>query len=87
MNYDTSLACWAITAPTQLLSYHELLFIKAEVLCRLNKTSEAESVLREAIIAGFINTEITLKSAIYDWGSLVLLIFQKRWRMIISIIA
>ena len=68
MNYDTSLACWAITAPTQLLSYHELLFIKAEVLCRLNKTSEAESVLREAIIAGFINTEITLKSAIYDWG-------------------
>ena len=68
MNYDTSLACWAITAPTQLLSYHELLFIKAEALCRLNKTSEAESVLREAIIAGFINTEITLKSAIYDWG-------------------
>ena len=45
MNYDTSLVCWAITALTQLLSYHELLFIKAEVLCRLNKTSEAESVL------------------------------------------
>ena len=68
MNYDTSLACWAITAPTQLLSYHELLFIKAEALYRLNKKADAEIALNEAIIAGFVNTAVALNSAIYDWG-------------------
>lgn len=68
MNYDTSMACWAITAPTQLLSFHELLFIKAEALCRLNKTTDAEIVLQEAIVAGFANMEITLNSTIYGWG-------------------
>ncbi|SEG04587.1 SusD/RagB family nutrient-binding outer membrane lipoprotein [Parabacteroides chinchillae] len=68
MNYDCSLADWAITAPTQLLSYHELLFIKAEALCRLKKNTEAEAALKEAIAVGFANTAIALESSIYDWG-------------------
>lgn len=68
MNYDCSLSDWAVTAPTQLLSYHELLFIKAEALCRLNKNADAEIALQEAITAGFANAAVSLNSAIYDWG-------------------
>lgn len=67
-NYDFSVADWAITAPTQLLSYHELLFIKAEALCRLNKKVEAEAALSEAVTAGFANLETSLNSAIFAWG-------------------
>lgn len=67
-NYDFAIADWAISAPTQLLSYHELLFIKAEALCRLNKKDEAETALSEAITAGFANLETSLNAAIFGWG-------------------
>lgn len=51
------------SAPTQLMSYHELLFLKAEALARLNKTVEAESALKEAIGAGFDNLSYSLADA------------------------
>ncbi|MCQ2975209.1 MAG: SusD/RagB family nutrient-binding outer membrane lipoprotein [Bacteroidales bacterium] len=55
---------YAQTAPTHFLSYHELLFIKAEVLCRLGRIEEAEQALKDGILASFINTEISINSAI-----------------------
>lgn len=54
--YSVSTVSAAQTAPTHLLSYHELLFLKAEALCRLNRASEAEPVLKAAIAAAFKNT-------------------------------
>lgn len=67
MNYDTSIADWAVTAPTQIISYHEILFLKAEALCRLNRKQDAAKTLEEAITAGFSNLETTLNSTIYGW--------------------
>lgn len=67
-NYDFSIVDWAVTAPTQIISYHELLFLKAEALCRLNRASEAAPVLKDAITAAFANLETSLNSAIYVWG-------------------
>lgn len=67
-NYDFSIVDWALTAPTQIISYHEILFLKAEALCRLNRAQEAASVLQEAITAAFANLETALNSAIYGWG-------------------
>lgn len=63
-NYYSSIVDWAVTAPTQLLSYHELLFIKAEILCRLNKKADAEVALNEAIVSAFANMEVSLNAAI-----------------------
>lgn len=61
--YSISAASYAITAPTKLLSYHELLFLKAEALCRLGKTNLAEPVLKEAITVAFANLANSIKSA------------------------
>ena len=63
--YDLSIACYSLTAPTQLMSYHELLFLKAEALCRLNNNADAKEALKEAITAGLANQENTIISAIY----------------------
>lgn len=41
------------TAPTFLMSYHELLFLKAEAHARLNQLPQAEATLQEAIKAAF----------------------------------
>ena len=60
--YSKSMIGYAITAPTQLLSYHELLFIKAEAMARLDQ-SGVENVLKDAIKAGFENMEVSLKSS------------------------
>lgn len=62
--YNTSAFVFSQTAPTLLLSYHEVLFLKAEALCRLGKIDEAEAVLKEAVIAGMANTEINVKAAL-----------------------
>lgn len=35
--YGTSLFMYSISAPTLLLSYHELKFLEAEALCRLER--------------------------------------------------
>lgn len=53
--YGTSLFMYAATAPTLLMSFHELKFIEAEALCRLGR--DAKSVLKEAVVAGLLNAE------------------------------
>ncbi|MDR0713699.1 MAG: SusD/RagB family nutrient-binding outer membrane lipoprotein, partial [Bacteroidales bacterium] len=68
-NYDLSLVSYAITAPTQLLSYHELQFLKAEALARLggnDNINEAKATLKKAVIAGFANLQTAVDAAL-DW--------------------
>lgn len=65
--YGMSMTSWAISAPTQLISYHELKFLEAEAFCRLGKKSEAEAALREAVIAAFANIENTIIDAADGW--------------------
>ncbi len=62
--YPLSFANYADKAPTMLLSYHELLFLKAEALARLGRTEEAEEVLQDAVIAAFANLEKSLQYGI-----------------------
>ena len=50
--YGVSAFVYSNTAPTMLMSYHELKFLQAEALCRLNRTSDAEKALKEAVAAG-----------------------------------
>ncbi len=61
--YNTSVFVFSQIAPTHLLSYHELLFLKAEALCRLNRIPEAKEILKDAVIAGIGNTEINVASS------------------------
>ncbi|KAA6339641.1 hypothetical protein EZS27_012439 [termite gut metagenome] len=61
--YNTSIFVYSQTAPTLLLSYHEILFLKAEALCRLNRITEAEKVLKDAVVAGIANTEVNVNAA------------------------
>ncbi len=61
--YNYSVFVYAQTAPTLLLSYHELLFLKAEALCRLNRTLEAEPILKEAVVAAIANSENSVTAA------------------------
>lgn len=61
--YNTSVFTYAQTAPTLLLSYHEVLFLKAEALARLNRIEEAEATLKEAISAAIANLEVSVKAA------------------------
>ena len=49
-----------ITAPTYLLSYHEIEFLKAEAYVRLNNLTEAEDALRRAVVAAFHKVNIGL---------------------------
>ncbi len=55
---------FAQTASTMLMSYHELMFLKAEALCRLGRSAEAEAPLKAAIAAAFVNTENSVVSAL-----------------------
>ena len=61
--YNTSAFVYSQTAPTLFLSYHEVLFLKAEALCRLGRIEEAEEVLKKAVIAGMANTEVNVEAA------------------------
>ncbi|MHC1690019.1 MAG: SusD/RagB family nutrient-binding outer membrane lipoprotein [Bacteroidales bacterium] len=61
--YNTSIFVFSQIAPTMLMSYHEVLFLKAEALCRLNRIDEAQAVLKEAVVAGIANTEVGVKAA------------------------
>ncbi|WP_320168226.1 SusD/RagB family nutrient-binding outer membrane lipoprotein [Mangrovibacterium marinum] len=61
--YNTSAFVFSQTAPTLLLSYHEILFLKAEALCRLDRADEAESILKEAVVTAIANTEIGVAAA------------------------
>ncbi|MDR0386377.1 MAG: SusD/RagB family nutrient-binding outer membrane lipoprotein [Prevotellaceae bacterium] len=60
--YNTSAFVYSQTAPTLFLSYHELLFLKAEALARKGDPG-AKAVLREAVIAGIANSEISVAAA------------------------
>lgn len=61
--YNTSIFTFAQTAPTLLLSYHEVMFLKAEALARLNRIPEARANLRVAVIAAIANTEVSVQAA------------------------
>lgn len=65
-HYNTSIFLMAANAPTFLMSYHELLFLKAEALVRLNRLDEAKSVLKEAVVAGMLNTEKNVQYALQN---------------------
>lgn len=57
-----------MTAPTQLISYHEVKFLEAEALCRLGgRVDEAKAALKDAVIAAFANLENTVADAARNW--------------------
>lgn len=60
--YSLNKTDFSPSAPTQLLSYHELLFLKAEAYARLGDNTNAESALKDAITAGFANLEVAINS-------------------------
>jgi hypothetical protein len=51
------------TAPTYLLSYHEIEFLKAEAYVRLNDLQNADTSLRKAVSAAFNKVNIGLTTA------------------------
>lgn len=62
--YNTSIFVYSQTASTQLLSYHEVLFLKAEALARLNRTAEAQPILKNAFVAAIANLEESVTAAL-----------------------
>ena len=62
--YSYTVYFYAQTTPTMLMSYHEALFLKAEALCRLNRSSEALPILKEAVVAAIANTEVSVDAAL-----------------------
>jgi hypothetical protein len=60
--YNTSTFVYSQTASTMFLSYHELLFIKAEALARKGDAT-AKDVLKEAVVAAIANTELSVEAA------------------------
>lgn len=65
--YGISAFMYAKTAPTLLLSYHELLFLKAEALARLGR--DAEAALKDAVVAGLLNAENSISISIKELGT------------------
>lgn len=55
--YSTSIFVHAQSASTMIMSYHELLFLKAEAYARKNMLPEAQAQLKQAVIAGIANAE------------------------------
>lgn len=62
--YGVSAFVYSFTAPTMFMSYHELLFLKAEALYRLNRIPEAETALKDAVVAGILNAEVSVSSSV-----------------------
>lgn len=62
--YSYSMPSLAASAPTQLMSYHELMFIKAEVLARKGQNDDAYITLKSAIEAAFANLQNSIKATI-----------------------
>lgn len=63
--YNTSIFGMSQTAPTMLMSYHELLFLKAEAMQRLGKpAAEVAEALKAAVVAGIANTERSVAAAL-----------------------
>ena len=68
--YDITYASYSHTAAVHYISYHELLFIKAEALARLGQTADAKATLSEAVAAAYANLDITnVAGAQYTGGS------------------
>mgnify|MGYP005605773787 FL=1 len=62
--YLTSTFVFAQTASTQLLSFHEVLFLKAEALQRLGESSSTiEPILKAAVKAAIVNSENSVEAA------------------------
>lgn len=70
LKYTNSIYVASQTAPTHLVSYHEILFLKAEAQFRLGQTAEAKATLKDAVVAGLANTEMNVASALAStsWG-------------------
>lgn len=49
------------TAPTYLLSYHEILFLKAEAQVRKGNLADAKTILEEAVEAAFAKVEVGME--------------------------
>lgn len=61
-NYCYDAFFFAEVAPVHLLSYHEVLFLKAEAQCRLNN-NDTKATLKKAVEAAFVNFENNVQSA------------------------
>ena len=62
--YNTSTFVYSQTAPTLLMSYHEILFLQAEAMQRLGRSaSDIESVLKKAVVAAIANNEVNVQAA------------------------
>jgi hypothetical protein len=59
--YSQAATNWAERAPTKLLSYHELLFLKAEAQARLGQ--DASETLKSAVAAAFENLAVNVRAA------------------------
>lgn len=62
--YPVSFVDFSHKAPTMLLSYHELMFLKAEALARLERAEEAKAALEQGIVAAFANLQNSLEFGI-----------------------
>lgn len=64
--YSVMITDYSSSTPTIMLSYHELLFLKAEAYARLGagQKANAEAALKEAIKAGFANLENSINATI-----------------------
>ena len=62
--YNMSIFCSAQTAPTHMLSYHEILFLKAEAYARLGDNDKAFESLEAAVVAGILNAGVSYDEAI-----------------------
>ena len=51
----------SLTAPTYLLSYHEVLFLKAEAQVRNSNVADAKSTLEDAMTAAFAKAEVGME--------------------------
>lgn len=61
--YNTPIFVYSQTSPTLLMSYHELLFLKAEAQARLGH-EEAVGTLKNAVVAAIANAELGVRAAI-----------------------
>lgn len=62
--YPISYVNYATKAATMLLSYHELMFLKAEALARLNRPAQAKTALNQAVIFAFANLEKSITDGV-----------------------
>jgi hypothetical protein len=63
--YNLSIFGFAQSAQTQLLSYHEILFLKAEAMQRLGEGSAVvEPVLKAAVVAAVVNAEQSINASL-----------------------